>query len=589
MNIFRGILGIGLIFGIASVAAQSYFLALPDDPETFNRRINRFSNDDILIGDSSDEGVFSQANGKVFLTRIDNCGNLVWSFSYERTTEYLEFKDVVLNGQDVIFAYGSAYRGGQELLFLLKVSPDGRLLNFKLVNTGTVDHFSYTMDIRNGELMVYGLLLDYNTQKRGFVSIFNEGFEYKWGKSFAPFESEGDAIIDSHHRYICRSSFFHYALSREGTLIWALEVDQTTGIQPLAGPLELPDGYVFQAFHNGTIFFYKLDTDGNLMWQTKKIATLKFVADMILINGKIIALTKHALTDRNTLARLIIDPSSGQIEEQTLLRTNESMDVDHVYQSVDQKGNFRILGNKALLEKYPLDVPYFLMQFPPDQKANNCFAWEPVNLDITNNIPLLFNPIDTILYDAGMSVENTDGLITVLPYDFPMKDVCGFKIEPTVITVDTTLACGVDWEIQLPSDEFVWEDAPAMRDRILRSAGVYRAVNRDCLEPVVYAYSLDKPECSCNLYLPNAITVNQDGVNDFFEIYSDCSIADYQLTVFNRWGMKILVQKNRAWDGRHPDGHFEAGLYLIRIEYRLMDAGGKIQVGHQMQEVVLLR
>src|SRR5690606_5068113 len=139
-------------------------------------------------------------------------------------------------------------------------------------------------------------------------------------------------------------------------------------------------------------------------------------------------------------------------------RTNEYLDIDHVYQSVDRKGNFRILGNKALMAKYPLDVPYFLMQFPSDQKSNNCFSWEPANLDIINDIPLVFNPIDTILNDAAMRVENTDGLTTVLPYDFPMKDICGFKTEPAVITIDTTLTCGVDWAIQLPSDEFVWED-----------------------------------------------------------------------------------------------------------------------------------
>ena len=48
-----------------------------------------------------------QANGKVYLTRIDNCGKVVWSNSYERTNEYLEFKDIVVADDNTIYAYGS--------------------------------------------------------------------------------------------------------------------------------------------------------------------------------------------------------------------------------------------------------------------------------------------------------------------------------------------------------------------------------------------------------------------------------------------------------------------------------------------------
>lgn len=589
MDRIRIILVVSLLIRTALSDAQSYFLSLPDNPETFNRRVTRFQNNDILIADSSDEGVFSQANGKVFLIRIDNCGEVMWSFSYERTTEYIELKDVVLDDNDVIFAYGSAYRGGEELLFLLKVSPEGRLLNFKLIQPGTVDHFSYTMDIRDGEIMLYGLLLDFSTQKQGFIAVFNEGLEYKWGKRFAPFESEGKAIIDSRHHFMGRSGPFFYNLDRVGDLVWSVEVNPQISGFPLSGPAEIPGGYIFGAYHNEFVFFYKMDWAGNLVWKSRKIPSLRFAADLILADGKIIATYKHAMNGRNTLAQLLINPANGEIEEHSVLQTDESLDIEQLDQSMDSEGNITILGNKVLLEKYEIDIPYFLMQFPINNKSNDCFSWEPVSISQPNDIPLEFTSIDTTILEASMSVENSDASTIVLPYDFPVNDVCGFKIEPEIIVLDTLLSCGENWQVQLPSDRFIWEDDFAQPNRSLEIAGSYRAGNRDCLEPVVYEYRLMKPECVCKVYLPNAITVNNDGINDIFELYSDCSILEYQITVFNRWGMKVFDRKNHGWDGRYQDGNFEQGIYLVKIDYSLTDASGNTQKGSEIQEVVLIQ
>ncbi|MBK8504919.1 MAG: hypothetical protein IPL46_23505 [Saprospiraceae bacterium] len=109
MTLFKDIVLVIFLNGTLLLSAQPLFFELPSDSETFNRRLSRFANNDLLIGDSSDDGIFSESNGKIFLTRIDLCGDIVWSSSYERSTEYLEFKDVVVNQNDDIFAYGSAY------------------------------------------------------------------------------------------------------------------------------------------------------------------------------------------------------------------------------------------------------------------------------------------------------------------------------------------------------------------------------------------------------------------------------------------------------------------------------------------------
>lgn len=584
----RSVFILSLIWS-SELGGQSYLFALPDDPETFNRRISRFNNNDILISDSSDKGVTTESDGKVFLTRIDNCGNIVWSNSYERSTEYLEFKDAVIDDNGLIFAYGSAYRGGQEMLFLLKVASDGRLLDFKLIQTGTVDHFSYAMDIQDGVIMLYGLLLDFNTQKQGFISIFDEGLQHQWGKRFAPFESEGDAIIDSRGRFVCRSGPFHYVFDAEGNLIWGKEVDLNGGPLPIAGPIEVPGGFVFQAYREHEIFFYKIDFDGSLIWKSDRIPSERFNADFLVDGGSIIATYKTPRNGKSVIGRIDLDGTTGQILKHEFLDLPYSLDFEHIYTSLDGYGNYRILGNKVLREKYPIDIPYFLFQFPLSGEASDqCFKWNALNVRMNNSMPLVLNDIDTIIPDTRMQVLNTEGLTTVRNYDFSMVDVCGLKIEADTNQIDTILNCEEVWSISLPGDEFIWEDAPTLSERVINQSGTYIARNRDCLEPKVMKYILSKPDCTCRVYLPNAISANGDGVNDVFELYSDCQIRSYKLTVFNRWGVKVYEGKE-GWSGSNDFGQFEQGVYIAQIEYELVDANGLVQVGVEIQQISLIR
>ena len=53
-----------------------------------------------------------------------------------------------------------------------------------------------------------------------------------------------------------------------------------------------------------------------------------------------------------------------------------------------------------------------------------------------------------------------------------------------------------------------------------------------------------------HFYIPNAFTPNGDNENDVF-IGKGEGIADYQLTVFNRWGGVIFYSNNieEGWDG----------------------------------------
>jgi gliding motility-associated-like protein len=72
-------------------------------------------------------------------------------------------------------------------------------------------------------------------------------------------------------------------------------------------------------------------------------------------------------------------------------------------------------------------------------------------------------------------------------------------------------------------------------------------------------------------YVPNTITVNQDGVNDvFLPIFtSGYEEETYELTIYNRWGELIFVSTdvNEGWDGSYLNAIVQQGVYTWKITF----------------------
>ncbi|NND32902.1 MAG: T9SS type B sorting domain-containing protein [Saprospiraceae bacterium] len=76
------------------------------------------------------------------------------------------------------------------------------------------------------------------------------------------------------------------------------------------------------------------------------------------------------------------------------------------------------------------------------------------------------------------------------------------------------------------------------------------------------------------IFVPNAFTPNQDGVNDFFQVYAG-NVAINQLIIANRWGQVIFEHEDPAlvdlkWDGTIEGREAESGVYIyfVRGQHR---------------------
>jgi gliding motility-associated-like protein len=79
------------------------------------------------------------------------------------------------------------------------------------------------------------------------------------------------------------------------------------------------------------------------------------------------------------------------------------------------------------------------------------------------------------------------------------------------------------------------------------------------------------------LYIPNAFTPNNDGINDvFYPQLTFVSDDTFSFIVFDRWGNKLieLIDPTKGWDGKMDNGEtYAPGVYAYTIRYT--NIGGK--------------
>lgn len=84
------------------------------------------------------------------------------------------------------------------------------------------------------------------------------------------------------------------------------------------------------------------------------------------------------------------------------------------------------------------------------------------------------------------------------------------------------------------------------------------------------------------LYVPNAFTPDQDGINDYFQVYAS-GIDEFTISIFDRWGEVVFTSQdpNAIWDGSHQGGDYYVpnGTYVWLIEINGVNFDAKQQTG----------
>lgn len=196
--------------------------------------------------------------------------------------------------------------------------------------------------------------------------------------------------------------------------------------------------------------------------------------------------------------------------------------------------------------------------------AQTAVGQTPVNCFLEEGI---YTVSLTAISDLGctQTIQKTD-LITV--YKIP-KSL--FTAEPKETTLSNPLINVVNQSVG--AEEFLWRFGDTENSTLFEPNHSYSQAGNYCI------WLIAKNDFGCvdsikdcvkinpnyTLFVPNSFTPNGDGLNDVFIPLAQ-SVKEYEMTIFNRWGLKVFnsLQLEYGWDGgTEAQGAFN---YVIQVK-----------------------
>jgi gliding motility-associated-like protein len=214
------------------------------------------------------------------------------------------------------------------------------------------------------------------------------------------------------------------------------------------------------------------------------------------------------------------------------------------------------------------------------------------NQGLGNNLTHCFTRSGS--YTVGVMVNNPAGcsstgstVINVLPKpvaDFnysPIRPITGEEVKFTDASYDSIISWS--WFFMSTSQFVSDQQNPVF---VYPDEGVYAVAlvvknNFGCMDTLVKVLNVFE---EAMLYIPNAFTPNNDGLNDLFTP-KGVGITDYEMMIFDRWGEKIFESKKfeKGWDGTVQGKGKQlcpSDIYIYKIKYTTIFEEAFERVGH---------
>lgn len=102
--------------------------------------------------------------------------------------------------------------------------------------------------------------------------------------------------------------------------------------------------------------------------------------------------------------------------------------------------------------------------------------------------------------------------------------------------------------------------------------------------------TISQTKCHCSLYIPNAFTPNQDGLNDLFKPIYHCDMEEYSFRIFNRWGELLYESGDPAegWNGLYKGHVVKQDVYSYQLAYKPVINGIARRMIYRSGKVIVL-
>ncbi|TVR40534.1 MAG: hypothetical protein EA392_03755 [Cryomorphaceae bacterium] len=137
------------------------------------------------------------------------------------------------------------------------------------------------------------------------------------------------------------------------------------------------------------------------------------------------------------------------------------------------------------------------------------------------------------------------------------------------------------------ADEISWSHGPETASTTLREPGLYTITAENMCGTAELDIWLETEDCSHTLFIPNAFTPNEDGINDLFEVHAG-NFAETELWIFSRNGQMVFYSadmKGNKWNGSIGGSNYysssETFVYKFKgrtIQGKVVEQNGTISV-----------
>ncbi len=183
----------------------------------------------------------------------------------------------------------------------------------------------------------------------------------------------------------------------------------------------------------------------------------------------------------------------------------------------------------------------------------------------------------TDVYNCSNSfTANGSQVVNPLPNPNFGISVSDFGINQSRISLKATENNALQYNWRFPNGKTANKDTASITINDLLKGDIHLIVTNQfgCIDSS-YQYIYVYPN-NFNVYIPSAISLNNDLLNDNFRPIGLGANKDYSMSIYNRWGEMIFntTDPEKGWDGKYMDEFVMEGVYTYYIQFTFVD--GKI-------------
>jgi gliding motility-associated-like protein len=216
-------------------------------------------------------------------------------------------------------------------------------------------------------------------------------------------------------------------------------------------------------------------------------------------------------------------------------------------------------------------------------QGGNTFSWTPSEgLNSTNDSRIVANPTVTTVYTVNVSENHFCGVnatvmvnVTPRPKVFAGRDT-SYNVNEAIF-IEARGTGTVTW---YTGEGIVCRSCDRTQVYPTRS-GCYAVEAKNEYGCIAFDDICIELTEDFTIYIPDAFSPNNDGLNDVFLIYGD-NISSVYMDVYNRWGTLIFSSHDytQGWDGKYKGAVCEPGIYNYTIRYTGLDRKKYVKTGY---------